>query len=214
MIALVRSVLALSDSTTNPTPSGVSQRSIHGQVVSRNAHTASDRCGAGSAGVSASAPRHTTLFVDFITRSRLSTITYLPVPAAQAPARTADLSTVSSVPARTNIGPQKAPAMNTNHPIDDEVMDMHDTHRKAVRLLSRDGVIDQDERELLDLINGHHRRIGAYRLREIAADSWKRNGLSKLTRRRFSDAGANVVSLDDHRTDNIVPLFPTQQTAG
>lgn len=103
----------------------------------------------------------------------------------------------------------------TIHPLDTEVLDMHDTKGAMIRVFSRDGVICADERLILDRFESHRRNIGAYRLREIAADALKRNGVTKLVRRYFADAGLTVVSLDAerqkrHAAGNVIP-FPSQR---
>ncbi len=103
----------------------------------------------------------------------------------------------------------------TIHPLDTEVLDMYDTKGAMIRVFSRDGVICSDERLVLDRFESHRRNIGAYRLREIAADALKRNGVTKLVRRYFADAGLNLVDLEAERqkrgaASNVIP-FPGHQ---
>lgn len=84
---------------------------------------------------------------------------------------------------------------------------MNDTRTAMIRLFSADGVICQSERAVLDAFDQHRSFFSRYRLREIAAMSWLRNGASRLTRRRFNDAGYELHLVQDD-TDKIIP-FPT-----
>jgi len=109
--------------------------------------------------------------------------------------------------------PQEEHGMNTIHPLDTEVLDMYDTKGAMIRVFSRDGVICSDERLVLDRFEAHRHNIGSYRLREIAADALKRNGVTKLVRRYFVDAGLNVVDLETERrtrSANVIQ-FPTHR---
>lgn len=101
----------------------------------------------------------------------------------------------------------------TLHPLDTEVLDMHDTKGAMVRVFSKDGLICSDERFILDRFEGHRRNVGAYRLREIAADALKRNGVTKLVRRYFADAGLGVIDLDAERRARRPHIiqFPTHR---
>lgn len=100
----------------------------------------------------------------------------------------------------------------TLHPIDQELDEMDQTRRDMVRLFASDGHICEAERSLIDRITNHYDDIAGYRLREVAADSWKRNGTSDLTHRRFKDAGARLVDLDEERRKrpgaNVIELRP------
>lgn len=100
----------------------------------------------------------------------------------------------------------------TPHPLDREIEEMYETHQALVRIFSRDGVIDADERFVLERNSGHKANIGGYRLREEFADSYKRNGLSRVTNDRAKDAGLNVTPL--HREPANVVKFPTRRPTG
>lgn len=111
---------------------------------------------------------------------------------------------------------------NTPHPLDLAVDDLAGTVR---RLLVRaflqpdaDGEvrIDPIERMALDAHDEVTGTVLAYRRREVAADSYKRNGATRITRDRFREAGAELVDLAAERRErrsNVV-RFPTRQDVG
>jgi len=107
--------------------------------------------------------------------------------------------------------------MQVPHPLDVEIDEMDDTHRAMIRLFAADGHIDDQERFVLDRFINHFTDISGYRIREVAADSFKRNGASDLTGRRFADAGFGLVDLEAERKArpgaNVV-TFPNRQNAG
>lgn len=105
---------------------------------------------------------------------------------------------------------------NTLHPLDIEVDEMADTRSQMVRLFSSDGHICPAERDILDRFEDHYRDVAGYRLREVAADAFKRNGPTRLTTERFKDAGFGLVDLDaqrKRRSANVVQ-FPARNSAG
>jgi hypothetical protein len=112
---------------------------------------------------------------------------------------------------------ESIPAMQTPHPIDREIDEMDDTRRAMVRLFANDGEITEDERHILDRFMDHYTDIAGYRIREVAADAFKRNGHTDLTGRRFADAGYKLVDLEAERKArpgaNVIS-FPTRQNAG
>ena len=99
----------------------------------------------------------------------------------------------------------------TPHPLDLEVEEMYETYSMARRVFERDQTIDADEHMVLTLISSHYRDIASYRQREELADSFKRNGLSRVTKDRARDAGFQIVDLETERRkrgDNVIP-FPS-----
>lgn len=136
------------------------------------------------------------------------------LPAAHSPA---DVHTVSPQ-MRSEIIHEVPPHMpQTIHPIDQEIDEMDATHRAMVRLFARDGHIDESERSIIDRFLNHVHDISGYRMRERAADAFKRNGASDLTGRHFKDAGFALVDLEAERKNrpnaNVVK-FPIRQQAG
>lgn len=103
---------------------------------------------------------------------------------------------------------------NTMHPLDSEVDDMASTRADMIRLFASDGHICPAERGILDRFDGHYHGIARYRRREVAADSFKRNGNTRLTRERFSDAGFGLTDLDAERNRRKIVTFPTRKHAG
>ena len=105
----------------------------------------------------------------------------------------------------------------TPHPLDIVVDELDDFGRDLVRIFTRDNEIDDDEHAALKrhgiIFNG----TSSYRLREVAADSYKRNGASQLTVDRFKDAGAALVDLVAERKSrpgaNVIN-FRSHKTAG
>ena len=70
----------------------------------------------------------------------------------------------------------------TIHPLDTEVLDVFDTKGAMIRVFSRDGIIYSDERLVLDRFEEH-----------------RHNGVTKLVRRYFADAGLGVIDLEHER---------------
>ena len=96
----------------------------------------------------------------------------------------------------------------TIHPLDTEVLDMWDTKGAMIRVFSRDGIIYSDERLALDRFEAHRHNVG-----KIAADALKRNGVTKLVRRYFADAGLGVIDLEHERAKrsaNVI-AFPAHR---
>jgi hypothetical protein len=98
----------------------------------------------------------------------------------------------------------------TMHPLDLAVEEFDTARRALIRaFITTNNEIDAVERAALDVVEQAHRIVREYRLREVAADSYKRNGPSRLTRDRFHDAGAGLVDLAAKRNarhSNVIPL--------
>jgi alpha-beta hydrolase superfamily lysophospholipase len=72
-----------------------------------------------------------------------------------------------------------------------------------------DGRLSVKERIALDMLAAEDETIIEYRAREVAADSFKRNGATRLTRDRFRDAGHQLIDLAAERAErrsNVVPI--------
>lgn len=100
---------------------------------------------------------------------------------------------------------------NTKHPLDIAINRTFPAIRRQVlTLVLADNVIDANERATLDALDALSSDVSGYRLREEAADSFKRNGpTSRVTRERFEDAGFHLVTTDDVRPRII--KFPTRR---
>ncbi len=84
---------------------------------------------------------------------------------------------------------------NHSHPLETEADEICDTRRAVLALFSRDGVICERERTVLDRLTNHEEDITDYRLREEAGYSYIRNGITRHSRRRFEAAGAGIIDL-------------------
>jgi hypothetical protein len=100
--------------------------------------------------------------------------------------------------------------MNTPHPLDIATDTLSGKVRRLmIRAFLADNVIDPQERAALDAHDDASGQVIAYRLREVAADSFKRNGDTRLTRDRFTDAGVGLIDLAAERRarhSNVIPL--------
>ena len=107
--------------------------------------------------------------------------------------------------------------MNTPHPLDIATDNLSGTVRKLIlRAFLADNVIDPVERAALETYDAETNTVIAYHRREVAADSFKRNGDSRVTRDAFRDAGHGLIDLDAERNtrrSNVI-AFPTRQDAG
>jgi hypothetical protein len=101
--------------------------------------------------------------------------------------------------------------MQTIHPVDDLILDMYDARRLAMRAALDDGTITAPERAVLDTLDTLHRQLSDYRARQVAAASFERNGDSRLTVRRFHDAGFRLVE-EVTETARVI-AFPTPRTS-
>ncbi len=110
--------------------------------------------------------------------------------------------------------------MNTPHPLDLATDHLGGTVRRLLlRAFLADNVIDPTERAALEAHDEETGNVIAYRRREVAADSFKRNGDSRVTRDAFRDAGHGLIDLTAERNartahTKIVQLFPDTRDAG
>ena len=104
---------------------------------------------------------------------------------------------------------------NTPHPLDIVTDDLTGTVRRLiVRAFMRpdpDGEvrIDDLERTVIAALDGASGTLLQYRKRQVANDSWERNGDTRITRDRFREAGYDLVELARERrkrTNNVVPI--------
>lgn len=98
----------------------------------------------------------------------------------------------------------------TLHPIEAWILKRRVVRKVALTAFLEDGVLSDKERLALDLIATEDEAIVEYRAREVAAESFKRNGNTRLTRDRFRDAGHQLIDLDAERTarrSNVI-AFP------
>jgi len=112
--------------------------------------------------------------------------------------------------------PRKGSAMNTPHALDESLIDFAVFRRKMLRHFLKDRTLDPDERALLDEFDGEHEDLAAYRARQVAAQSYERNGDTRRTREAFRHAGRELVDLDAERRRrgaNVI-AFPSRQDAG
>jgi hypothetical protein len=90
---------------------------------------------------------------------------------------------------------------NTPHPLDIATDNLNGTVRKLMlRAFLADNVIDPIERAALEAHDAETGNVIAYRRREVAADRYKRNGDSRVTRDVFRDAGHGLIDLDAERS--------------
>lgn len=102
--------------------------------------------------------------------------------------------------------------MNHPHPLDVEIDDMADTRKALIRIFSRDGIVCDAERAVLMRFDDHCDDIGGYRLRQVAAETFERNGITRHVRRQFEDAGAGLIDLAierGQRHSNVI-AFPNR----
>lgn len=105
----------------------------------------------------------------------------------------------------------------TPHPLDMTTDNLGRVRRMLIRAFMADRKLDAHERAALEAFDAERGTILEYRLREVAADSYKRNGDTDLTRRRFREAGHDLIDLATERQarrNNVVPLFPPDRNAG
>jgi hypothetical protein len=109
------------------------------------------------------------------------------------------------------------PAMpNTLHPIENWILERRVIRKVLMSTFLEDGQLSPKERYALDLIAAKDEEIVEYRARQVAAQSFERNGDTRLTRDRFQAAGHKLVDLATERTKrhpNVV-RFPERQNAG
>ncbi len=89
--------------------------------------------------------------------------------------------------------------MNHSHPLDLEVDQMADTRKALHRIFARDGVICAEEDAVLMRFDDHYTDLSGYRRRQVAAECFERNGVTRHTRRQFEDAGAELIDLAAER---------------
>lgn len=109
--------------------------------------------------------------------------------------------------------------MNTIHALDETLLDFTTIRKRMLAIFLKDRRIDPDERDLLDAFDKERDDLAAYRKRQIAAQSYERNGETRRTRDAFHEAGLEIVRLDDRRDQKhahtkIVQLYPDTQNAG
>lgn len=106
--------------------------------------------------------------------------------------------------------------MNTPHPLERLNLARIGTRRRLIEAFLEDQVISPKERAVLDEIAMQDEELADYRARQVAAESFERNGNTRLTRDRFRDAGFQMVDLAAERRDrrsNVI-AFPHRQNAG
>lgn len=102
----------------------------------------------------------------------------------------------------------------TIHPLEALNLAKRATRRRVVALFLKDGTIDSDERAILDQMAAEDEALVEYRARQVAAQSFERNGDTRLTRDRFQAAGHKLVDLATERTRRgKVIAFPHEQQA-
>lgn len=98
----------------------------------------------------------------------------------------------------------------TPHPLDELLEEFNDLYTDLAQTFLRTGnEIDEWERRDLDRLNQKRRKLLAYRHRQVAGQSFERNGDTDLTRRRFNEAGHSlrvvertgpkIVRIDDYK---------------
>lgn len=107
-----------------------------------------------------------------------------------------------------------APAMaQTLHPIEAWILKRRVVRKLTLAAFLEDGVLSEKERIALDLIAAEDETIVEFRARQVAAESFVRNGDTRITRDRFRDAGHQLINLDAARAArhaNVV-AFPAIQ---
>lgn len=101
----------------------------------------------------------------------------------------------------------------TIHPLEKWLLNRPTVRRHILAAFLEDDNLSERERTALDLMGTSDAEIAAYREREVAADSFKRNGASKLTLQRFTATGFALMPVEDLDSDKIVP-FPERSYAG
>lgn len=106
---------------------------------------------------------------------------------------------------------------NTLHPLEAWILRRKSVRRRIVDAFLEDGRLSPREQAVLDLIADEDEPVIAYRAREVAADSFKRNGDSRVTRERFHDAGHGLIDLDAERArrrPNVIAFPSSGRDAG
>ena len=102
---------------------------------------------------------------------------------------------------------------NTLHPVEAWILKRRMVRRAALDAFLEDGTLSTKERIALDMIAAEDEAIIEYRARQVAAQSFERNGDTRLTRDRFRDAGQQLIDLDaarHERRTNVI-AFPAIQ---
>lgn len=89
--------------------------------------------------------------------------------------------------------------MNTIHALDESILDLAALRKKLLRVFLHDHKLDADEREILDAFDQERDDLADYRYRQLAAQTFERNGPTRRTRDAFHEAGFEIVRLDDAR---------------
>ena len=100
--------------------------------------------------------------------------------------------------------------MNTVHPLERLNLARRATRRRLIEAFLEDQTISPKERAVLDEIAMQDEELADYRARQVAAQSFERNGHTRLTHDRFHDAGFQMIDLDaarQERRSNVV-AFP------
>ena len=98
--------------------------------------------------------------------------------------------------------------MNTPRFLESWLLDRRTTRRLIIDAFLEDQVLSPRERAVLDRMSMEDEEIAEYNMREVAADSLKRNGITDLTRRRFRDAGMvlDLAAERGKRAHNVTPI--------
>ena len=103
----------------------------------------------------------------------------------------------------------------TPHPLDAWRKRRTTVRRKLIDTFLEDGTLSARERAALDLLANEDETVFDYRDREVAADSWKRNGVTRHTRSLFLIAGYDVIDIEtDDTPANVVHIHTGRQGAG
>ena len=144
------------------------------------------------------------------TRSHLRIVRIvIPFPRKAVPRLTTSNTTMTSLgPSYPIVNIHGAPPMNTPRFLESWLLRRPTVRRQLIEAFLEDKVLSPKERAVLDLIAMEDEEIAEYNLREVAADSLKRNGITDLTRRRFRDAGMVVDFAMERakRAHNVVPI--------
>lgn len=103
--------------------------------------------------------------------------------------------------------------MNTIHVLERLNLERRATRRRLIDAFLEDQKISPKERAVLDEIAMQDEELADYRARQVAAQSFERNGDTRLTRDRFRDAGHQLIDLEaarHERRTNVI-AFPAIQ---
>lgn len=105
---------------------------------------------------------------------------------------------------------------DTQHPLDRAVDGLYDTRELLVHALASDGISEEDQ-QALQAFDEQRSEVSIYRIREVAAEAYKRNGPTRYVAALFADAKVGIVDLTverKRRRSGLIDVTSPEQTCG